>query len=72
LIERPAFDESFKADGVVPVALQDHMAVDSGNDAIDDIGGPDASRGYGEQEKQYEMGDLSHQNACPILKKKLK
>ncbi len=72
MTERTAVCQGLEANGIVPVALQDYVTVHRGNDAIDDIRSEQRKRGSRQKEQRYEMGELSHQNACPILKKKLK
>ena len=64
--------QSLKPNGVVPVALQDYVTVHGDNDAVDYISSEQTRCGSRQQKQRYEMGELSHQNACPILKKKLK
>ena len=72
LIERATFYERFETDGIVPIALQNDMAVDGGDDAVNHVGGASRSGQRQQQENACEMGEDTHQNACPMLKKKLK
>jgi len=48
------------------------VTVHGGNDAVDYISSEQTRCGSRQQKQRYEMGELSRQNACPILKKKLK
>jgi hypothetical protein len=72
LIERATFYERFETEGIVPIALQNDMAVDGGDDAVNHVGGASRSGQRQQQENACEMGEDTHQNACPMLKKKLK
>lgn len=72
LSERTAVCQSLEANGIVPVALQDDVTIHGGDNAVDYVSSEHARDGSRQKKQQYEMGELSHQNACPILKKKLK
>jgi hypothetical protein len=63
--------ERFKADGVIPVALQHRFVIDRGNHAVDHLSGQGRDW-YQQQAANRDVYKSSHQNVCPILKKKLK
>ena len=71
-LQRSTLHKGLVADGIVPIALQDDVAIDGGDDAVDDVGSPGGDGDHGYQKKDYELGEIRHQKAWPMLKKKLK
>jgi hypothetical protein len=60
LTERPSLHERFKAHSIVPITLQDDVAIHRRDDSIDDIAGVrDAQDGRNEQKK---IAKSAHQN----------
>jgi hypothetical protein len=66
--QRLALKQAFDPDILVQLAFHDHAFVHHGNHAIHHLRRPGSN---GEQHEP-ELNTQSHQNVCPILKKKLK
>ncbi len=63
MLQRSTLHKGLVADGIIPIALQDDVAIDGGDDAVDDVGSPGGEGDHGYQKKNCELGEIRHQKA---------
>ena len=76
--ERAAAQQRFIAQAVIPITLQDDVAVDRGHDTVDDLAGRSRPHKSGQEQHECNRRDrlvpenVWHQNGWPMLKNTLK